>query len=211
LTLIKCKECGHTVSAFAKTCPNCGYKYPNVSPPTNALIAVLVITAIAAYVIFWSGDHGGVTEQPPQKQHEHAGAPTKSLYVDEDVEAGHKIHLEIMSRYPDVEPDHKLPMLVGVGTRSPKSAILVPVDGWEGLTGEQKGQLSAYAASTVAEVKSKPFKYAGIPETAPAAPTIKRNVSKMTRNSWAIIVGPIAPSGRTIVMDKTVRSGSVLD
>lgn len=51
--LTKCKDCGHTVSTRAKTCPHCGVRKPGVKPTNFGklfLIALVIFIAGTVYV-----------------------------------------------------------------------------------------------------------------------------------------------------------------
>lgn len=46
MALTKCKECGHEVASNAKTCPNCGVKYPGFALGWIGLIIFFVLILI---------------------------------------------------------------------------------------------------------------------------------------------------------------------
>lgn len=119
---------------------------------------------------------------------------------------GKRIHLRILNKYKKVDIFYKNPT-IWRAMKEPLSIISIPIREWEILSEKERDYLSMYAASTVKIVKNNPFKYCSIPQNAPFAPIIRKNVGNMNENSWGIMAGRISADGRDILSDKLVRSG----
>ena len=70
--LTECKDCGHTVSIRAKTCPSCGVDKPGEKDPTfgEMILGLLVLAAIIGGVYYWFSTRESEQQTPQQVQRE---------------------------------------------------------------------------------------------------------------------------------------------
>ena len=122
-------------------------------------------------------------------------------------EQGKAIHLRILKRHPQIDQFYERPFLYGEATDSPLIVISVPIKDWESISSKERDSLCEYVASLVTQARLSPFSYTEIPQTAPFAPKLRENVSKMTDRSWGILVGQISEDGRDINSDKLLKTG----
>jgi hypothetical protein len=121
---------------------------------------------------------------------------------------GQEFHLAILTKHKRIDKFYRNPFVEGVLTANPLLCISVPEKDWESLPESKKQALAAYVASLIDKLKSDPFKYYnGVDVNAPAAPTARRNIERMSGQSWGIMVGGISPDGKDIMSDRIARSG----
>ncbi len=84
--LIKCKDCGHTVSKRAKTCPSCGVRNPGrISSPFGQFIVLVVILWFGVPAII---DQLGRTNSPSISSSPVRTAPVRKprVYTDAEIQ-----------------------------------------------------------------------------------------------------------------------------
>jgi len=125
----------------------------------------------------------------------------------ESVTSGKAIHLRVLASYPALHSFYLQPVLWNALRGEPLAVVALPLEQWEHLGGEDRASLQAYAESLVPEVRSAPFRYSTVPESAPVAPTIRQRVARMTAESWGILAGSISADGRDIMVGRIVARG----
>lgn len=56
MALTKCKECQHTVSTTAKTCPSCGYNLKSMSPFTKVILTLFLLVIFLPFIGVFAPD-----------------------------------------------------------------------------------------------------------------------------------------------------------
>ena len=125
----------------------------------------------------------------------------------ESVKEGRETLRKILARHKRLDKSYKDPYVSGSGTSNPQCCIIIPKSNWNSLSEPKKKALADYTSSLISVVKANPIKYSGVSPGAPAASFVAGNISKMSTNSWCIIVGEITPDGKDITLDRTVMSG----
>lgn len=169
-----------------------------LSNNNKAIVILLLISTL-----FVSAVNSGEVSIKSQEN----GKKSSSKIIDKEKE-GMKIHLRILRKYKKIDAFYKSPTIWGVMTGNPLAIISIPIREWEKMSEKERDYISKYAAGMVKIVKIDPFKYCQIPNNAPVAPMIRKNVSNMNQNSWGIMGGRISDDGRDILSDKLVRSGN---
>jgi hypothetical protein len=141
-----------------------------------------------------------LSPDPPNGQAEEYGDPAKA-------QEGQELHRQILSRHLEIGEFYKEPFIWGAGTNTPMCSIFVPNENWNSLPENGRELLAHYAASSVDKVKSDPFTYMSILQSAPVAPLVRANVQKMTGESWGIVVGNATNEGRDISAHRIAKSG----
>jgi hypothetical protein len=83
MALIECKECGHSISDSAKSCPNCGKAVPKDDGGFGTLLLILLL-AYWAYGKYFEGDEKPKTEliSPASQQTSYTSTYNVTYYVE---------------------------------------------------------------------------------------------------------------------------------
>lgn len=206
MALKKCIGCGKEIRGSAKLCPYCGTQYLTGGMTTSVkLFIALVVMSALVLMIKEESDSSKVQND----NHPVTPAPLSAVskFSPAQVESGHSLHVQILDKHPNIDQFYHKAYIFGSLTEHPLSVISVPSADWQALSKEERNSLEAYAASWINAIRSAPFNYTKIPASAPIAPMILRNVSRMTINSWGIVVGAISQDGQDIMSDEIVVKG----
>ena len=84
--LTKCKDCGHTVSKKAKTCPSCGVPKPG-EPPTSLGTLILTALVIVVSVVWFVNSLDDIRQIPnSSSRNQSATTATTRIFTDAQIQ-----------------------------------------------------------------------------------------------------------------------------
>lgn len=140
----------------------------------------------------------------PGAQLQHAQLPTNQATE------GEKLFMQILNRYPKLDPVYRKPMLLCAATTAPYVALSVPIGEWKSLSEYQKHLLCLYTKSFMSKIKNHPFSYipSGLSQSAPIAPMVRKYAYAMSSSNWEIDGCRITSDGRDMDYVVTLVKGS---
>lgn len=170
-------------------------------------LKILTQLIAAAVLVACSDQHSTGAKVVDSSAPSSLPAATEPEFSAAQVERGRALHVKIFDKYPKFNQRTRKAFLWGSVIGPSLAVIPVPSKDWQKLSKEDRDSLGAYAASLVDVVRAFPFEFANIPESAPIAPTIRKNAAAMTSSSWGIMIGAISPDGRDLMVDDVAVRG----